>query len=54
MGIPNVVIPGPHPLVEAMFRTWTHRIPFCRFVSRPEDVPQALSEVEANATGPTG
>jgi pyruvyl transferase EpsO len=54
MGIPNVVIPGPHPLVEALYRTWTHRIPFCRFVSKPSDVPQALTEVLATAAVPAG
>ena len=51
LGIPHVVLPGPHPLIEALYRTWTCKLPFGRFARTADEVPAALASVGGGDAG---
>ena len=43
--IPHVFLPNYYHKNEAFYETWTHTIPFCRFVENPENVRDAVIEL---------
>lgn len=46
LGIPNIALPGPGgPTLESLYNSWTHRIPYCRYVKEAKEVKSAAEEL---------
>lgn len=45
LGIPHVLLPGSYHKIESCYRDWTHTVPYCRFVSDPAQVKNAIEEL---------
>jgi pyruvyl transferase EpsO len=45
LGIPHVFLPNSYYKNELFYETWTHEIPFCRFVKEPDRVKPAVEEL---------
>ena len=45
--IPHILIPGPYDKIGDFYRSWTHRIPFCCYVSRADQIRQAVASFRA-------
>jgi pyruvyl transferase EpsO len=43
--IPNIFLPNSYHKNKAFYETWTHNIPFCRFVEDPKKVSDAVIEL---------
>lgn len=47
LGIPHVFLPNAYHKNEAFHKTWTHQVPFCRFVKDASQVKAAMQELIA-------
>jgi pyruvyl transferase EpsO len=45
LGIPNVVLPGPHGNTDVIFQSWTKQIPYCRFATKAKEVQPLAREL---------
>ena len=45
LGIPHVFMPNSYYKNDLFYQTWTHQIPFCRFVKEPSQVKSAVEEL---------
>ncbi len=45
MGIPHIFLPNSYYKNEAFYETWTHQVPFCRFVKDHEKIEDILQEL---------
>ncbi|HMR66094.1 MAG TPA: polysaccharide pyruvyl transferase family protein [Anaerolineae bacterium] len=45
LGIPNIVLPGPHRNTDVIFQSWTAQIPYCRFATTAADIKRLAQEL---------
>lgn len=45
LGIPNVFLPNSYYKNEVFYESWTHQIPYCKFVKKPSQVNEAAREL---------
>lgn len=45
LGIPHIFLPNAYHKNEAFYKTWTHQVPFCRFVKDASQVKAAMHEL---------
>ena len=45
MGIPHVFLANSYHKNESFYQTWTHQIPYCRFVKESAQVEAAMQEL---------
>jgi exopolysaccharide biosynthesis predicted pyruvyltransferase EpsI len=45
LGIPHILIPGPYNKMESFYRTWTHQIPFCQYISKAGEIKCAVEKL---------
>ncbi|MGL6351158.1 MAG: polysaccharide pyruvyl transferase family protein, partial [Aeromonas sp.] len=43
--IPHLFLPNTYHKNESFYHTWTHAVPYCRFIRNPEDIPAALESL---------
>jgi len=48
LGIPHVLLPSPYQKMRSFYSTWTHQIPWCRFVKEAGQVKVAVKELLAS------
>jgi pyruvyl transferase EpsO len=53
LGIPHIFLPNAYYKNAAFYHSWTAHIPYCRFVTEPDDVKPALEALLAEAPSPT-
>lgn len=46
LGIPHIFLPNAYHKNEAFYETWTHQIPFCKFVKDPAQIGNVVRELE--------
>jgi pyruvyl transferase EpsO len=44
--IPHLFLPNTYHKNKSFYATWTHSVPYCRFVQSPEEIPAALEALE--------
>ncbi|HEY9603927.1 MAG TPA: polysaccharide pyruvyl transferase family protein [Allocoleopsis sp.] len=45
LGIPNILLPNSYYKNESFYKTWTHQIPYCRFITDPSQVKGTVREL---------
>ncbi|MEQ9668750.1 polysaccharide pyruvyl transferase family protein [Coleofasciculus sp. G2-EDA-02] len=50
LGIPHIFLPNSYYKNQAFYETWTHQVPFCRFVKDTSHIQQAIQELASMNT----